>query len=131
MHKLAVLIVLAICPAFGESAEKMLSSCKVFDEAKVESEGSEMTVSFAHDFDSGVCWGAFAVLQMASRFVDPKREPIRPLLPIGCVPERVSRTQSIAIFVHYARQHPERLHEDFVFVAMDALKTAFPCRAAE
>jgi hypothetical protein len=29
MHKLAILIVLAICPVFGESAEKMLSSCKV------------------------------------------------------------------------------------------------------
>jgi len=45
----------------------------------------------------------------------------------ACVPRDSTRTQLIAIFVRFAQKHPERYQEDFVFVTLSALKSAFPC----
>ena len=107
--------------ALGESTEEMLSSCKAVSEAKV----SDTTAAFPKNFESGECWGALSALQYVSRLVDLKGQP---LLPIGCVPEKTTRTQLVAIFVAYARDNPQLWHEDFVSIAMTAFKAAFQCR---
>ncbi len=39
----------------------------------------------------------------------------------------VTVTQMIAIFVDYTKRHPERYSEDFIDVALDAMRSAFPC----
>jgi hypothetical protein len=122
MVRVGLLILLATVIGRAESAEEMLSSCKPMMNAKVQGE----TVGFQHNFETGLCWGAFGALQRLSRLADSN---MKPLLPIGCAPENSTRTQLIAIFVDYVRKNPQRLNEDFPIVAMAAISTAFPCRS--
>jgi len=122
MYKLALLACLIFFHSSmqAQTTEEMVSKCRAVTEAKIQGNALE----FVQDFDSGVCWGGFGTLQTIGRFVtDEKR-----ILNVGCPPANSTLSQFITIFVAYARKHPERLHEDFVFVAMAALREAFPCQ---
>lgn len=111
------------CPPQGrsETAEEMLSACRPVVAAKV----LDGEIQFPSDPESHVCWGAFAVLGPLLRTVNS--ETRKPLLG-ACLPETDTRTQLIAIFVHYAENHPERYTENFVWVALSAMHEAFPCK---
>ena len=123
--KLAI-VLLAGAPVLlmAESAQRMVSICKPITEAKV---GAENRLFFEETFESGICWGAFGALQEVSR-VGGTTSPVRPVLPLGCIPEGRTRSQMVAVFVEFVRRNPQRMHEEFIFVAMDAMKAAFPCR---
>jgi hypothetical protein len=108
-------------PAFGETAEEMASACRIVAAAKVV----DGQVALPQDFDSGVCWGAFATLEKAVSVIVGSQSNV-PTFG-ACTPETSTRTQLIAIFVEYTRRHPERLHESFFNIAIDSLRTAFPC----
>jgi hypothetical protein len=110
----------AVSLAFADSTGEMLSSCKKVAEGKVEN-GQAV---FQPDFDTGKCWGAFASLQVVTNIIVPPGK--QPTFGI-CGPKGSTRTQDIAIFIEYAQRNPQRLHENFVFVALDALRLAFPC----
>ena len=57
-------------PAYAESAEVMLSACRPI--AKAEITGDK--VKLPQDFSTGMCWGAFGVLQEVIRHMgDNKR----------------------------------------------------------
>ena len=123
---LVAVFVLWTSPAFCESAEEMASACRTVAAAKVSATG----VALPTDFDSGLCWGAFAALQKAINIVaSASPRPNVPFLGI-CAPETSTRTQLILIFEEFSRRHPERLNADFFFVALDALREAFPCSPA-
>jgi hypothetical protein len=117
---ICVLLLLPV-PAFGQSSEDMMSACRKVVDAQV----SDQTVVLPTDFHSGMCWGAFASIQAASRIIYTD-EP-RPVLRV-CAPASSTRTQLVAVFMRYAKEHPERLHEGFFQVAWDALRQAFPCK---
>jgi hypothetical protein len=72
-------------------------------------------------FQTGVCFGMLAMLSLETRG----------LTHIFCEPEGVTVPQMARIFDAYAHQHPEIQHELFLKTALDALKQAFPCKAAE
>lgn len=40
-----------------------------------------------------------------------------------------TRLELIKVFLKYIDAHPERGHEEFVFVVLDALWQAYPCHA--
>ena len=105
------------------SAEEMLSACRDLPAARVTDGGT----SIPQNFDSGMCWGAFGVLQTVIGIVhvDERDKTYSRVLGV-CVPSGVTRTQLIAIFVDYAKRNPQRYHEEFFFVVKDALKAAFP-----
>ena len=45
-----------------------------------------------------------------------------------CFPEKaIDNGQKVRIFVKYLTEHPERLHEDEVFLFIAAMESAFPC----
>lgn len=118
-----VLLLLIATAGLGmaESAEEMLSACRPLTTAKVQADA----VEFAHTFDTGTCWGgAFGALQSVSRAASANNKP---MLPIGCAPVASTRTQWIAIFVEFAQKNPQRFNEEFSFVAMAAMRAAFPC----
>ena len=46
----------------------------------------------------------------------------------GCVPNAVTTGQVVRVVVKYIDSHPERMHEDFGALALEALRSAFPCR---
>jgi hypothetical protein len=77
------------------------------------------------DYSSGRCWGAIGVLQRIITMA--YSDSSDPILDV-CVPPKSTRTQLVAIFVEYVRRNPQRLHEDFFDVSIDALRGAFPCQ---
>ena len=106
------------------SAERMLSACRDVAAARITDGGIVMP----KDFDSGLCWGAFGVLQTVISIVHVNEEDKTYSRVLGvCVPSDATRSQLIAIFVEFAKRNPQRYHEDFYFVTKDALKAAFPC----
>ena len=122
MHKLALLLFLSAIarPVLAESTEEMLSSCRRLAEANV----ANTEVELPQDFETGRCWGAFAVIQKVTALViAPSKQPAL----LVCSPSESTRTQYIAIFVEYTKRNPRRLNEDFFFVALTALREAFPC----
>src|ERR1700722_6548286 len=107
--------------ASAETAERMLSACKGVSEAKMTDDDH---VQLPEDMDTGMCWGAFSVIDTAFRLADVIKPAtsttpalIRPPLKACFAGKKISRTQEVAIFVDYAKRNPQRLHEDFFFVA--------------
>ncbi len=45
------------------------------------------------------------------------------------VPTTLTREQMIRVFMAYAKKHPERNRDSFVSVAIDALRSVYPCKA--
>jgi len=120
MRRLVLVIGMLACPLWGETAGEMLSRCKQIPDAKIE----DGRIGFVtHDFDEGVCWGAFSIIQRIIVMADPDKQPTFKI----CSPKSALRNQHVAIFVEYLRRNPQRLHEEFLHVALDALRAAFPC----
>jgi Rap1a immunity proteins len=117
----AVLLFIAVPLSKAETVEEMLSACRQTAEARV----AEGKVFVEDTRESGLCWGAFAVIQRLINLVYVGDE--NPILGV-CAPAESKRTQLIAIFVLYAKNHPERYAEDFTDVALVALREAFPCK---
>jgi len=107
----------------AETAERMASACKTVDEASVIDDDH---IALTLTFDTGVCWGAFSALQMAFNAVDTAHSNT-PVFYVCSAGKGSSRSQWIKIFLAYTKRHPERLNEDFFYVARDALKEVFPC----
>ena len=105
--------------AFAESAEELLSACRPVTKAPVSGD----SVQFEQTYDTGFCWGAFSAVQKSIILVDNRKQPLYGV----CPPPTSTRTQTIAIFIQYAETHPQRLHEHYLFVVVDALREAFPC----
>ena len=117
----AALLALTPVAAVAQSVEEMQSYCQPVTNAKVRSDG--LISINPRTFESGQCWGAFGALQLATHYVDENRQHILHI----CPPPESTLTQLTHIFARYAEAHPEGLHEDFLSVALDALKAAFPC----
>jgi hypothetical protein len=115
------LVAITMCSpsAFGDSAEELLAACRSVANAKVKGE----QISIAKDFATGQCWGAFGVLQEEGRWVDPSGHRVWGV----CTPSEVRRSELIAVFVGYLQRHPQRRHDDFAEVALDAFRAAYPC----
>lgn len=67
-------------------------------------------------FKAGVCFGAFQSLRYFSRMVAPV-----------CIPPEVTLGQLARVFNAYAATHPEIHHDAYEYVALLALREAFPC----
>lgn len=106
------------------TTQEMLSSCRPVAVAKITGEGVYLPRTFA----AGQCWGAFDVIQRMTRHTTYGRDGMPVLMYSICAPSEGTRTQLVSVFVSYAEKHPERLHEDFVRVATQALQEAFPCQ---
>src|SRR4030095_9394417 len=105
---------------FAQSVQFMLSACRSITTAEI----TEGKVNLPQDFRSGMCWGAFTVLQEVARHTYDENHTFYR----ACLPPESTRTQMIAVFVAYAEKNPQRLHEDFVEFALHSLKESFPCK---
>jgi len=118
---LALVIVFVLgCCCHAETTEEMISSCKAISTTQV----TNGHVSLPQDFDSGVCWGAFATIQRVVTTVDPIT--LKHYF-YACVPAGSTRTQLIQIFLVYAQAHPEEYQKDYFVVALTSMSKAFPC----
>jgi hypothetical protein len=116
---------LALAERHTESAEEMLSACEGLSTAKIVGDA----VALPSDFETGKCWGAFSTLYRLSKLVVGQAQGRRdalPFLPV-CSPAETTTTQYLAIFVQFSKANPQKLHKEFLVVAIEALTTAFPC----
>jgi Rap1a immunity proteins len=116
----AFCLLLASHRVYAQTAEEMASDCKEVAEASIIN-GQVMVPT---DFESGVCWGAFASFNTATHFVGNDMM----LLFRICYPRDVTRSQEIKIFLAYAGKHPEELNKEYFVVALTANREAFPCK---
>jgi Rap1a immunity proteins len=110
-------------PAKAITANDMLPSCEVFlREMKVQNDGQ---LSFPREGQR--CWYYIMSIQELSTLADDvDHRPIVGALKI-CAPENSTLTQFLRIFVNYAQSNPDKLHLKASFVAVQALRKAFPC----
>lgn len=116
----AFLLFVAAPLSKAETTEEMLSACRPIAEAKV----SEDKAFFSVNSETQLCWGAFGAIQGLIVWVSGDNTPILSV----CAPKNSKRTELIAVFVLYAKNHPERYSEDFTHVAIGVLREAFPCK---
>jgi hypothetical protein len=112
---------MGIAPASAETALEVQSWCTQVASAPIKTNGY---ISIEPTFEGGFCWGAFAAIQGLNDNVSVNNKSII------CAPDSSTRAQIIRIFMKYCEQHPERMHEDFVVVALTAISMAFRCHAS-
>jgi hypothetical protein len=119
---LLLLVTLTTFPsaANAETAGAMASACRQVADARIV----EQSIQFVQTYDTGQCWGAFAMVQQVVSYVD---RPGGIRLFGACPPPESTRSQLVALFVEYVNRNPQRMHEDFFEVTTEALRIAFPC----
>jgi len=118
----AVVLVPASCSPAAKAVEpgvttalEMASYCKPVAEASRVGEGK---LYLDHTWETGQCWGFFSAVQQAVR---------TGVLGV-CVPPESTLVQMVLIFRRYVEVNPSVGHENAFFVALRALKEAFPCK---
>ena len=91
------------------SADRMLPACTAFirDRAPGDVDGV---------FAAGRCIGLMQGLGFASRLLG------------ACPPDEVTVAQRARVAVTYVEAHPERMHEDFRVLAVEAMQKIWPCK---
>ena len=116
-------ILLCFAPCVkAQSTEEMVSRCQELIQAKIIGD----QVAVPQDFDSGVCWGSFKTIETVIHVWSPVPQN-GPMFGV-CTPDGTTVSQTIKIFSDYAARHPEKLNQNYFFVAIAALKEAFPCK---
>jgi hypothetical protein len=108
-YALAILIALTM-PARAadvDSANYLLRGCKAF----IVRENTMPTPIDA--MKQGRCVGLVDGLSYTGNF---------------CQPKGVTTGQAVAVVVKYIEARPERMHEDFGILALEALTAAWPCK---
>ena len=120
--KKAVLLLVAFL-AFPVSAQAMLTGNDLLLECRrQESAGSRA-------YCLGLIVGAAQAAGLV-RSIAPQPIPGEPDFSTfgGCIPDGVTFGQTRDIVVRFMEQNPAKRHEDFVFLVLEALRRAYPCR---
>lgn len=100
--------------AAAQSPDGWFLGCKAFAEGRANTQ--PQLYGMAH-FCSGVVHGLVAV---------------GPLLPAGlqfCPPEASSPSELARVVVKYVEAQPQRMHEDFRQLTLEAFHNAWPCKS--
>jgi hypothetical protein len=117
----AFYLFLASLHVHAQTAEEMASNCRKVADATV----SNGEIDVPADFQSGICWGAFTSFQKATHIVGYDNKPILGI----CYTAHVTTSQDVKVFLAYVDRHPEKLNQDYFWVAMAAAREAFPCKS--
>ena len=125
----AVVLVLASCSPAAKTVEPgegtallMASYCKPVAEASWTGDDK---LSLKPTFGTGRCWGFFDAIQQAAT-LQYYGAPARALHI--CIPPGGTLVQMVLVFRRYVEVNPSVGHDEAFFVAMGALRKAFPCK---
>ena len=133
----AVLAASVALMAMGSNAQaapltmgQLVVRCEKLDVTK-ENEVKLKSAAIGDVLDSGKCIGHLeAYLDLATIEVhDPNYKNV--IHPLGACPpaaEQLNFTKITAMFLNYARNHPERQQEPAAMVVADMLASRYPCR---
>jgi hypothetical protein len=104
------------------SALYAYQGCKSAESLHISPDGTVML----SDPGAAFCWGAFTALRGVTKILSDDN---RTMALHVCAPTESTVSQYIRIFLKYVDDHPELAHQDFDFVALNALMLAFPCKS--
>ena len=90
------------------SANSLIPSCRAF---------ADENSSSKTPFDDGFCGGVVVGLAYAD--------------PTICVPKGLAYRQSVRVVIQYIEERPSRMHESFVELATEALRSAWRCKRGQ
>jgi Rap1a immunity proteins len=96
------------------SANYLLPACKNF----LATGDSRPTTSA---FYQGVCVGTVDTLHLLIRILP--ETPFR-----SCPPNQVTTGQELRVIIAYIEARPQRMHENFRILAIEAMREAWPCK---
>jgi hypothetical protein len=116
-----LLTVATFSPASGaDSTSEIVTACRAI---ALDANATAEKVTFPMTFDTGRCWGAFAVVQQAATHGDNNKRSLYGI----CAPPESTRLQLVRLVYDYSERNPQRREERFFDVALDALRGTFPC----
>lgn len=92
----------------GYTAKSLIPSCRAFADGDSRSQTP---------FDDGFCGGVVVGLAYAD--------------PTICVPKGLAYRQSVRVVIQYIDERPSRMHESFVELATEALRSAWRCKRGQ
>jgi hypothetical protein len=96
------------------SANYLLPACKNF---LVTGDSRPITSAFYQ----GVCVGTVDTLHLLIRILP--ETPFR-----SCPPNQVTTGQELRVIIAYIEARPQRMHENFRILAIEAMREAWPCK---
>jgi hypothetical protein len=110
---------LGCAPANAASANEVLAACKLYLSV-VDRHGAVGQSEVPHLMDAGECLGAvYALLTVSHTLPDPLK---------FCPPVEFEAEQGVRVVVAYIEKKPDRGREDFTTIALEALRSKWPCR---
>ena len=111
MHKpLVCLFILASADANALTGNELLADCA----------GASAGTTYCLGYILGVHDGFTAGVAFQAEHQHEEKQ-------LYCLPGRIPAGQLEKIFLKWAEDHPERLHEDSVILLLNAWREAFPC----
>jgi len=105
--------------AQAASANKVLPACKLYLSV-VDRHGTASQSEISHLMDAGECLGAvYALLTVSHTLAEPLK---------FCPPVEFDAEQGVRVVVAYIEKRPERVGEDFTTLALEALRSKWPCQ---
>jgi Rap1a immunity proteins len=118
-----LLAVLAYHPAEAMDGNELLRACNKFDASAVPQADNKISLP-GNNTDIGECIGYFSALFDYAYMIDA---PTKKHFIDVCPPEHMALVQFVKIFLKFASENPERLHERAGVLSYLALSRAFPC----
>ncbi len=112
-------ILLGCTSAQAASANEVLPACKLYLSV-VDRHGTVSQSELSHLVDAGECLGAvYAMLAVSHTLAEPLK---------FCPPVEFEAEQGVRVVVAYIDSRPGRGREDSTMLALEALRSKWPCR---
>jgi Rap1a immunity proteins len=96
----------------------MLRPCGIYESIQ---SGRQASVTNDETLGMGYCLGLILGIKfLAGAATKNTAYPI-------CVPDSAPSGQVLSVVLHYLRNHPQKLSDNFLYLVMDALLEAWPC----
>ena len=114
---LAALAVLAVSPAIAASSGNLDSANTILPRCKLFVSDTEKTLTLNQAWGRGQCAGIVSTLLYFSNNFDKCVD----------IPEEATVDQIVKVIIRYIEARPNRLHDGFRGLALEALADAWPC----
>jgi len=117
-------LLLMVVPCLGAEAKLngsvLLRACSQFL-ASIDT-STPSTATQRDLLDQGMCYGLVDGILTTSIYYELEHSP-----KAICLPRNMEQVQGMRIIVAYLKTHPEEIQANAAFVAITALRQAFPC----
>jgi hypothetical protein len=113
-------LVMSLSSASAEtiSVQEVVPACKLYLSV-MDRQATAREAGLARIMTAGECLGAvYAMLNVSTALTEPLR---------FCPPNDAEAEQGVRAIVAYIEKRPERTREDFMTLALEALRATWPC----